>query len=86
MRRVDRARTVAGQIGFVPEAGEALVTLSAKHLPLKDAPILAAALSANATVLVTGDRRHFGALFGKTLNRTVTVLPPREALERLLRQ
>jgi len=49
-------------------------------------PILAAALSANATVLVTGDRRHFGALFGKTLNRTVTVLPPREALERLLRQ
>jgi len=77
VRRVDRARTVAGQIGLVSEAGEALVALSAKHLPLKDAPILAAALSANATVLVTGDRRHFGALFGKTLNRTVTALPPR---------
>jgi predicted nucleic acid-binding protein len=53
-------------------------------LPLKDAPILAAAAQARADVLVTGDRAHFGPLFGKRL-RGVEVLPPVDALARLLR-
>ena len=52
-------------------------------LPLKDAPILAAAAHAGCDVLVTGDRTHFGSLYGKKL-RGVEVLPPAEALERLL--
>jgi len=52
-------------------------------LPAKDAPILAAAVEAGAGMLVTGDRRHFGALFGTSVGG-VTVLPPRAALERLL--
>lgn len=39
----------------------------AQGLPAKDAPILAAAVLARADRLVTGDRRHFGALFGRSL-------------------
>jgi predicted nucleic acid-binding protein len=31
----------------------------------KDAPVLAAALAAQADVLVTGDRKHFGALMDR---------------------
>ena len=53
-------------------------------LPLKDAPILAAAAQAHCDVLVTGDRTHFGPLYGRRL-RGVEVLSPAEALERLLR-
>lgn len=36
-------------------------------LPDKDVPILAAAIVASADALVTGDRRHFGRLYGKRI-------------------
>jgi hypothetical protein len=36
---------------------------SEQGLPDKDAPILAAALAAEARILVTGDRTHFGHLY-----------------------
>lgn len=52
-------------------------------LPEKDAPILAAAITIRANLLVTGDRRHFGLLFGKKVGG-VEILPPKEAVERLL--
>lgn len=48
-------------------------------LPLKDAPILAAAVLASVDVLVTGDRRHFGDLYDKTIEG-VMVLTPQSAL------
>jgi predicted nucleic acid-binding protein len=41
----------------------------------KDRPILAAAISAGATHLVTGDVNHFGALFGRDI-AGVRILPP----------
>jgi predicted nucleic acid-binding protein len=49
----------------------------------KDAPILAAAIDARCDWLVTGDRRDFGHLFG-TEQRGVRVMPPSEALQRIL--
>lgn len=52
-------------------------------LPEKDVPILAAALAARANLLVTGDRRHLGPLFGKKIGG-VEILPPTDALVRLL--
>jgi len=55
-----------------------------RGLPLKDAPILAAAAQAHCDVLVTGDRTHFGPLYGRRL-RGVEILSPAEALERLLK-
>lgn len=42
-------------------------------LPAKDAPILAAAMAARADLLVTGDRRHFGPLFGRSLGGVVVL-------------
>lgn len=45
----------------------------------KDVPILAAAIAAGATHLITGDRRDFGTLFGKEVGG-VLILPPRDYL------
>jgi len=44
-------------------------------LPEKDLPILRAAVAASATHLITGDRRHFGHLFGKTTAGSLVVRP-----------
>jgi len=68
-----------------PEAPSKDVTWALEQgLPLKDAPILAAAVQARCDVLVTGDRTHFGPLYGRRL-RGVEVLSPADALGRLLR-
>jgi predicted nucleic acid-binding protein len=61
------------------EALEILESLPAARLqttlPEKDQPILAAAVAGRATHLITGDMKHFGEFFGKTL-AGVAVLPP----------
>lgn len=44
-------------------------------LPEKDIPILRAAVAAGATHLITGDRRHFGHLFGKKVAGVLVVRP-----------
>jgi predicted nucleic acid-binding protein len=49
-------------------------------LPEKDRPILLAALEGRATHLITGDLRHFGAHFGKTVEG-VLVLTPTQYLQ-----
>ena len=48
-------------------------------LPEKDWPILLSAIRAKATHLLTGDRRHFGTLYGQTIGG-VTVLRPADFL------
>ena len=50
------------------------------HLVAKDTPILLAAIEERASHLLTGDRTHFGALYGKTV-AGVTILPPAEYLK-----
>lgn len=49
-------------------------------LPAKDRPVLAAAIRQGCTLLVTGDRTHFGALYGSTVHG-VTVHSPRSLAE-----
>lgn len=44
-------------------------------LPEKDRPVLAAAIHHRCDILVTGDRTHFGPLYGSTI-RGVTILSP----------
>ena len=44
-------------------------------LPLKDAPILLAAIAAGATHLLTGDVRHFGSYLGKKIEGIAIILP-----------
>jgi len=46
----------------------------------KDAPILAAAIAATVTHLITGDRRDFGKHYGELIGG-VLILPPRDYLE-----
>ena len=46
-------------------------------LPEKDAPILLAAIEARATHLITGDVRHFGPYFDKTIEGILIVTPGR---------
>jgi len=66
------------------EAPSSLVAWAlGQGLPLKDAPILAAAVQARSDVLVTGDRTRFGPLYGRSFEG-VLVLSPAEALARLL--
>lgn len=52
-------------------------------LPEKDRPVLAAAIHCRCTALVTGDRSHFGALYGKTI-QGVSVYSPALLAEALL--
>lgn len=49
--------------------------LQAVELPDKDWPILSGAIAAEATHLITGDRKHFGHYFGKRVHG-ILVLPP----------
>ena len=44
-------------------------------LPEKDRPVLAASIRARCEVLVTGDRTHFGSLYGKRMGG-VKILSP----------
>lgn len=44
-------------------------------LPVKDAPILQAAIAAQATHLLTGDLRHFGPYLGKAFGGVLVLLP-----------
>ena len=54
-----------------------------KLLPDKDRPVLAAAIRLGCDALVTGDRTHFGALYGRTIVG-VTIHSPRSLAEALL--
>jgi predicted nucleic acid-binding protein len=81
---VPRLQALMSQIEVVPEAPPADVAWAIEQgLPLKDAPVLAAAIACGADALVTGDRAHFGHLFGQRV-RTLVVLTPADALARLL--
>lgn len=53
-------------------------------LPEKDRPVLAAAISHSCQALVTGDRTHFGRLYGKTIHG-VTIHSPLSLAEALLK-
>ncbi len=53
----------------------ALEAMIGRGLPPKDAPILAAALAAEAGLLVTGDRSHFGHLFGRSIGHLLVQRP-----------
>jgi predicted nucleic acid-binding protein len=71
-------------IEVAPAPPAATVAIARRRgLPPKDAPILAAAVASRVTILVTGDQRHFGKLFGRQIDG-VTVMTPAQAVEHLL--
>ncbi|MGH3144365.1 MAG: PIN domain-containing protein [Rubrobacter sp.] len=69
---------------FAPEPPEALTDRLRDHVSdPKDVPILAGAVWAEADLLVTGNSRHFGHLYGIHVGGCL-ILPPREAVSVLL--
>jgi predicted nucleic acid-binding protein len=54
-----------------------------QEVPEKDRPVLAAAMRLECEALVTGDRTHFGAFYGKRLGGVV-IHSPRSLAELLL--
>jgi predicted nucleic acid-binding protein len=52
-------------------------------LPEKDRPVLAAAMALGCDALVTGDRTHFGAGYGRTFGG-VTIHSPRSLAEQVI--
>ncbi len=53
---------------------------AALPLPEKDRPVLAAAIRSACAVLVTGDKTHFGALYGTSIHG-VTIHSPRSLVK-----
>jgi uncharacterized protein len=78
----ERLAECAGLLGRVPEAPFDLVVAATDIVGDKDAPILAAGVHAGAALLVSGDRRHFGGVIGRSWSG-IEVVTPRGALERL---
>jgi len=81
---------IAALESLIAELSEAAAPLSehvaiaqAVGLPQKDAPILAAALAVQADLLVTGDRNHFGQLFGRSIGR-LKVQRPADAIAAII--
>jgi len=61
---------------------EVLPEIDDVALPLKDMPVLAGAVLAKADFLVSGDKKHFGPLFGSVV-RGVRIIAPTELLSAL---
>lgn len=76
------SRVAEMPIGLEPSR-EHLAFAGEQGLPGKDVPILAAALTQQADILVTGDRRDFGHLFHRTVSG-LTILPLDDTIECLL--
>jgi hypothetical protein len=51
-------------------------------VPEKDRPVVAAAIALSCDALVTGDRTHFGGLYGTAI-KGVMIESPRTIYERL---
>lgn len=82
-RAVEALDSLLAAVEVSPMQSAALPRDLAALLPEKDQPVLAAAISLNCRILVTGDRKHFGPLFGKTLEG-VAVYSPRSLADELL--
>ncbi len=78
--RLENLERLAGKLELVT-ASLAQAPSEAKRVPVKDLPILLAALAGRATHFLTVDKKHFGTLFGKTIG-PVMILPPGEYLRR----
>ena len=71
------------EIDLAPFRPTELPQRVAAALPEKDQPVLAAAIRLRCDVLVTGDRTHFGKLFGTTIEGVV-IHSPRSLAEAVL--
>lgn len=81
--KAGRLESLLEQCRVVPEAPPGRGLWAKNLLPAKDAPILAAAVTAKAELLVTGDKKHFSELYGCQFENT-TVVTILQGVEHLL--
>ena len=82
----DRVVVLDGLLSRMTTAGAQRVDAALETslpLPAKDRPVLSAAIRQRCAALVTGDRTHFGPLYGRTIHG-VTIHSPRSLAEALL--
>ncbi len=72
--QIARLNSLIGEVKVMPELREQDLPPGV-DLAEKDRPILAAALAASATHLITGDRQDFGRHFGKRVGQTLVTTP-----------
>lgn len=72
--QLQRLTTLMAKVELVADSAHGDLP-SHVQLPEKDRPILLAAIQARATHLLTGDKHHFGPLYGQSI-RGVLVLRP----------
>ena len=77
----DRLEVLLEKIEQVGDPAAALDPEMEQGLPENDRPVLRAAMAAGATHLLSGDRRAFGAWYGKRL-ASVLVLRPADYLRK----
>lgn len=77
-RNADGLQALTNCLAIIGGVGDADLP-EGVHLHEKDRPILAAAIEAGASHFLTGDKTHFGHLFGRTVSG-VLVLRPGEYL------
>ena len=81
--RLDALETLLSGLHMARAHARDAALEAALPLPEKDRPVLAAAIRHRCAALVTGDRTHFGPLYGKTLHG-VKIHSPRSLAEALL--
>ena len=69
-----RFESLLAQTEFVSDADVQLIPANA-GLVEKDRPILAAAIAASVDYLITGDRSHFGHLYGTRVSGVYVISP-----------
>lgn len=79
MRELERLMRELEIVPFMPHLDSSIEAA----LPEKDRPVLASAIHAACDALVTGDRRHFGRLYGRTIGG-VAIHDPVSLAEALL--
>ena len=83
-QHIDEGESLLTDVAEVAEPSAAWLDVARQHgVPPKDAPILGAAMAHAADLLVTGDRSHFGHLYGMHI-QGVLVVPPAAAVGLLL--
>ena len=73
--QLDRLDVLIRDVQRVPAGSLDLASRQGVLLPEKDWPIVAGALAARATHLITGDLQHFGPYFGKELLGVLVLAP-----------
>ena len=71
----ERLNKLLASVGLVPEPSPNSVLPADVVLPAKDAPILLAAIQAQSTHLLTGDKRHFGPIYGQVVDGVLIQRP-----------